>query len=381
MSSYNQRIVIVSPAWPLRGGISASTERLAFELESLGHEVVIISFSLQYPSLLFPGKTQFSDEKPTFDLDIRPIINSINPFSWLLTIRKIRMINPDIVLYRYWMPFFAPSFGIIARGIGKVKQVCLADNVIPHEKRFGDSFLNNFFLSKMDRFVAMSGTVKSDLKKLFPQKNTILIPHPVYDHYGLGVEREAAAEELGLAADKKYLLFFGFIRHYKGLDILIESLAIVKEQFPNLMLLVAGEFYEDKKPYLDLIEKNGLKDRVIIHDHFIPNEKVRFYFSLADMIVQPYRTATQSGITQMAYHFLKPVVVTDVGGLSEIIEHMENGYVVPTDPEFIAASIEDYLLYNRQEAFQNGMEKAKSKFSWKALAESVVGVDDSTDAI
>lgn len=368
-----KKIVIVSPAHPLRGGIAALTERLARELQKGPYEVTIVSFSLQYPSFLFPGKTQFSTDPPPPGLDIRTWINSVNPINWLLTGLKIRKLNPDLIVVRYWLPFMGPCLGTILRIAkrGKTKVVAITDNVLPHEKRPGDRLFTRYFIGAADAFITMSKSVEKDLRTFTKTKPSLLIPHPVYDNYGTPATKEEACEKLHLNPAEKYLLFFGFIRDYKGLDLLLKAMADERVKAMNAKLIVAGEYYGNQEKYEQLIEELGLQERVILHTDYIPNADVRYYFGAADLVAQPYKSATQSGISQMAYHFEKPMLVTAVGGLPEIVAHGKAGYVVEVAPAAIADAIVDFFANGRKAAFEEGVREEKKRFSWQRLREGL----------
>lgn len=376
-----QRIVILSPAHPLRGGIASSTERLAIELQRHGCEVVIYSFRLQYPALLFPGKTQYTDGPAPDGLTIHPLVNSINPLNWLSVGRRLMKEAPDLVIARFWLPFMGPSMGTIlrlAKRNGHTKVLAITDNVIPHEKRPGDRQLTGYFIRAVDAFVVMSRSVLNDIRRFTNDSPIAYIPHPIYDNYGQPVTRQAAVKELGLDPNNRYLLFFGFIRAYKGLDLLLEAIATARVQQLGLQLIVAGEFYGDADRYHAIIDQYGLSNSVLLHNHYIPNEKVKHYFAAADLVVQPYRSATQSGISQLAYHFEKPMVVTNVGGLPEIVMHGEEGYVVRVDTTDIAEAIVDFFERDRQAAMSQAVKEGKRRFSWQNM---VAGIENLYDQI
>ncbi|HSF45255.1 MAG TPA: glycosyltransferase, partial [Chitinophagaceae bacterium] len=311
-----KHIVILGSAYPLRGGgLSTFNERLAREFIQQGHRVTIYTFSLQYPSFLFPGKTQYSTEAAPADLDIKVKLNSINPLSWLSVGRELSKLKPDILIVRYWLPFLGPSLGTVCRQVRKnryTKLICIADNVIPHEKRPGDRAFTKFFLGSVHAFVTMSDQVKKDLESFNTGKPYVLTDHPLYDNFGDPVSKQEARKHLGLNEKDRLILFFGFIRQYKGLDILLESMADEGMRKAGIKLLVAGEFYQDKKIYLDQIDKWGISGNVILHSDFIADQEVKYYCCAADFIIQPYRHATQSGVTPLAYHFEIPMVVTNV---------------------------------------------------------------------
>ncbi|GAB4249649.1 MAG: glycosyltransferase family 4 protein [Saprospiraceae bacterium] len=371
--SKKKKIVIVSPAHPLRGGIAALTERLAGELQKGPYEVTIVSFSLQYPSFLFPGKTQYSTDPPPANLDIRSWINSVNPINWLLTGWKIRKLDPDLIVVRYWLPFMGPCLGTLLRIAkrGKTKVVAITDNVLPHEKRPGDRLFTRYFIGAADAFITMSKSVEEDLRLFTKTKPSLLIPHPVYDNYGKPATKAEACEKLGLDPGDKLVLFFGFIRDYKGLDLLLQALADERLQKMSVKLIVAGEYYGNREKYEQLIQQLGLQQRVILHTDYIPNSDVRYYFGAADLVAQPYKSATQSGISQMAYHFEKPMLVTAVGGLPEIVAHGKAGYVVDLAPSAIADAIVDFFENERQQAFTEGVKEEKKRFSWQRLVEGL----------
>ncbi|SIT86424.1 Glycosyltransferase involved in cell wall bisynthesis [Pontibacter indicus] len=371
-----RRIVLVGPAHPLRGGgMSTFNERLAVAFQEAGDKVEIVSFSLQYPSFLFPGKSQFTDEPAPQGITIKSLINSINPISWIRAGNYIRHQKPDLVIFRYWLPFMGPALGTIARIVKRNRYsriLAITDNVVPHEKRPGDVPFTKYFLSACHGFLTMSRAVQQDLQRFEPNKPNLYLPHPLYDNFGPAESKAEACAALGLDPNVRYLLFFGFIRAYKGLDLLLEAMAMPALQaVPDLKLLIAGEFYEDAKPYYELIEKHGLQDRLVLRTDFIPNAEVRHYFCAADLVVQPYKHATQSGVTQVAYHFDKPMVVTNVGGLAELVPAGEVGYVVEPDPQAVASAISDFYTSAKAETFVRNIARYKARFSWSRFVEAV----------
>jgi D-inositol-3-phosphate glycosyltransferase len=379
-----KKIIIITPAHPLRGGIAASGERLAQAFQVEGHEVKIYTFSLQYPNFLFPGKTQYSDEPKPQDLDIQVVINSVNPLNWLTVGRQIAAEKADLVICRFWLPIMGPSLGSVLRLVkrNKISKIIgLIDNIIPHEKRVGDRPFAQYFVDACDAFVVMSSSVKEEMTQ-FSNKPCYYTPHPIYDIYGEKVSKEKALNFLQLPDNQHYILFFGFIRKYKGLDLLIEALGLLKKKknmersdIPktfgteggDLKLIIAGEFYGDEAFYTDLIKTQNLENQVIIKSDYIPTEEVKYYFGAADAVVQPYRSATQSGISQIAYHFEKPMIVTNVGGLSEIVPHGEAGYVVEPTPQYIADAIEKFYQNDNAVRLEEGVRKNKERFSWEAM--------------
>ncbi len=373
------KIISLGPAHPYRGGLASFNDRLALQFAAEGHDIQIVTFSLQYPKLLFPGKTQYTDGTGPAGIKISRLLNSINPFNWIITGRKIRKEKPDILLIRYWLPFMAPSLGTVARIVrtgGKTKVICIFDNVIPHEKRLGDKLLTRFFASSINGAVVMSRTVMDDLKFFRSDIPVILSPHPLFDSYGEKRVRAEALGALNLEPDSSYILFFGFIRAYKGLDLLIEAFSDSRLRNRKLKLIVAGEFYEDSTPYKELIKKLHIEDDIIFFDHFIKDSEVPLFFSAADLVVQPYKSATQSGVTQIAFHYEKPMVVTEVGGLREIVPHGKCGYVVAPEPNAIADSILDFFENNKNEKFVEGVRNEKEKFSWDKMTKSIIEINN-----
>ncbi|HTO14283.1 MAG TPA: glycosyltransferase [Edaphocola sp.] len=376
------KIFILGTAYPLRGGIATFNQRLATYLQEAGHDVTIYSYSLQYPSFLFPGKSQFSDEAAPENLKIETVINSVNPFNWWKIGNKIRKEKPDLIIPRFWMPFFGPSLGTILRLARKNKHtqsIPILDNVIPHEKRIGDKPFTNYFLKANDGFLTMSHEVLADLRKFDTKKPAVYTPHPLYDVYGEEVERDIALKKLGLPNEHKYLLFFGFIRKYKGLDILLEAMAQKSLKENNIHLIVAGEFYEDEALYRQKIKELNIEDQVHLFSEFIPNEEVKYYFSAADVVVQPYRSATQSGISQIAYFFEKPMIVTNVGGLPEIVPHQKVGLVAEVNSKSIAESIEMIYQDGVIESFKKHIPEEKKKYEWGSFVTSIFNLKKQID--
>jgi D-inositol-3-phosphate glycosyltransferase len=373
-TSAAEHIVIVGPAHPLRGGIAAFNERLAMALQDEGHQVTIYTFAYQYPGFLFPGKTQYSTDPAPKNLNIQVKVHSVNPFNWYKIGREIKELAPDRLILRFWIPFMAPCLGKIGRIVkknNKTRITGLLDNIIPHEKRMGDVPLTRYFTATCDDFMSMSHQVTNDLKQ-FSATPCRYSPHPVYDHYGIGVTKEEAAEQLGLDANGKYLLFFGLVRKYKGLDMLIESFARSEEAKKQYKLIVAGEFYDDPTPYFDQIKNLGIEDLVIIRNQYIPDNQIKYYFSIADLITQTYRTATQSGISQLAFHFEKPLLVTRVGGLGEIVIDGKTGYVADADVDSITAQINQFIADKDKMDYLPAIQEEKKKYTWKAFVETLL---------
>lgn len=373
------RIVILGTAYPYRGGLAAFNERLAHEALAAGDQVEVLTFTMQYPDFLFPGKTQYSNDPAPKDLSIRRVMNSINPLSWLRTGRMIRRMQPDLLIIKFWIPLMAPCLGTIARIAkrGGIRVVSVLDNVIPHEPKPWDSVLIRYFIRSVDGFVAMSESVRQDCLRFISKrhlKRVELCPHPLYDNFGEIVNKAEARRQLGLPETGKILLFFGFIRDYKGLDLLLRAYADARLQNEQVHLVVAGEFYNNSEKYYALEKELGLKQPVIWRTEFIPDEQVRVYFSAADLIVQPYKTATQSGVTQIAYHFRKPMLVTNVGGLAEIVPNGKVGYVTAVDPQAIADALADFCAREDSECFRQGIEEKRQKYSWSRMLQTIKSV-------
>jgi len=370
-----RKIVIVGPAHPLRGGgMSTFNERLAKAYSDTGNDVEIFSFSLQYPSFLFPGKSQFTDEPAPEGLKINSTINSINPLSWIKTGNRIKKLKPDIVIIRYWIPFMGPALGTIARRIRKNKLstiIAITDNVIPHEKRAGDKAFTRYFMKPVHAFITMSESVMKDLNIFDKGKPKALCQHPLYDNYGASIPRAEALELLDLSKDHTYLLFFGLVRKYKGLDLLLHALADKRLSHIPLKLMVAGEFYDDFEPYRQLVKDLGISNIVIMNNEFIPNAEVVRYFCAADLVVQPYRDATQSGVTQVAYHFDKPMVVSNVGALPEMVPDGKAGYVVEPEAGQIAEAIRKYFDEEKEREFTENVISEKKKYSWDVFLQAI----------
>ncbi|HLO37867.1 MAG TPA: glycosyltransferase family 4 protein, partial [Lacibacter sp.] len=364
-------------AHPLRGGIAIFNERLARQFQNEGHDVSIYSFSLQYPDFLFPGTTQYSSEPAPADLKINIKVNSINPINWLAVGNEIKNLKPDLVVVRYWLPLMGPALGTIFRRIKSnkhTKVVCIADNVVPHEKRFGDHAFTKYFIKPVDAFITMSDKVLSDLRTFTQKKPAVLQPHPLYDVFGNAVSKTEARTHLGIDQNVFVFLFFGFIRKYKGLDMLLEAFAQFKKsktQNPKSKLLIAGEFYEDRKHYDDLIEQLQLKDDLILKTEFIADSEVKYYLCAADAVVQPYRNATQSGVTPLAYHFEIPMIVTNVGGLPAFVPHGKVGLVCEPTVDSIAAAMQQYIQ-SGSEQFLPHLREEKKKYGWDKMTAAVL---------
>ncbi len=364
-----QRVLIIGPAHPLRGGLATFNHRLAFAFMENGMDAELVSFSLQYPSFLFPGKTQYSDEPAPTGLRIRSLINSVNPLNWYQVGNQLRHERFDLIIVRYWLPFMGPALGTILRQIKKNRHsriVCIADNVIPHETRPGDRLFTRYFVGACQAFLTMSEKVRNDLKEFITDQPTVLVSHPLYDNFGTILSTAEARTLLGLPTDQKIILFFGFIRPYKGLDLLLRAMADTRIRTSGIKLMIAGEFYEDRKPYDELIRALGIQDQLLLRTDFIPDSQVRQYICAADFVIQPYKSATQSGVTPLAYHFEKPMLVTNVGGLPDLVPDGESGLVAEPTPESISDGI--VKLYQQgHEHFLPHIRRIKKELSWNVL--------------
>lgn len=366
------KIILVGTAYPLRGGISHYNALLYGEL-SRAHDVQIITFKRQYPEFLFPGKTQKETGGELMRVPSEELVDSINPFNWIRVGNEINRRKPDLVIFKYWLPFFGPCFGTIARRSkknGGTKVLYICDNVIPHEKRPGDAAFTRYAFGPADAFIVQSDAVERDLNAFRPGSLYRKIPHPVYNIFGDPIPKESARMALQLTAGR-YLLFFGYVRKYKGLDVLLRALAIARKDL-DVRVLVVGEFYDDEQKYRQLIRELQLESAVTVNADYVPNDMVGQYFSASDAVVLPYTSATQSGIAQIAYNFDKPVIATDVGGLGEVVVDGKTGFLVrPEDPAALAAAIVQYYHEQREREFVQHVQVEKKKYSWKSLAVAI----------
>ena len=365
------KIVIISAAFPLRGGIAHSAGLLFKELYK-ANDVNIITFSRQYPQIFFPGKSQTEDEDSTNKIPSEAILDSINPINWIKVANHISSLNPDLVIFKHWMTFFAPCYGVIAGKLRKrnIKLLAVCHNIIPHEKRPGDVILSKFFLKKMDYFVLLSEQVKKDLETIIKHAKSKVLPLPIFSIFGESVSKENARDKLKLNT-AKIILFFGLIRDYKGLDTLIEALSIVRQKM-DITLVVAGEFYSDEQKYISLIRKFNLQTSIILKKEFIPTTDVKYYFSAADAVVLPYKSATQSGIVQVAVNFEKPVIATNVGGLGEVIQDGKAGFIVEKEnPKAFAKALIRFYEENREKEFSHNIKSLKEKYSWENFVKGI----------
>ena len=367
-----KNVIIIGPAFPFRGGIANFNNALASAYDNIGYNVTIYSFSLQYPNFLFPGTTQYESGEVPKNIRIKQVINSINPFNWINIARQINKKNPDYVIIRYWLPFMAPCLGTISRLLNtRIKILAITDNIIPHEKRIGDTILTRYFINSCDAFLTLSSSVLNDLSVFTNTTFKRFVPHPIYNIFGDKIPKQKAIKNLSLNDKDKHLLFFGFVREYKGLDLILKAMADSRIKEMGIKLIIAGEFYNNKEYYLDLMTDLGIKERVIIRDEFIDSTQVKDYFCASDMITQTYHTATQSGVTQIAYSFERPMLVTDVGGLSEIVKNNKVGYVTSRKVSEIADAIVDFYYYNKEEIFSLNTKQEKKRFTWESVLHNI----------
>ncbi len=370
-----KKITVLGPAYPYRGGLASIMETMARTFAARGAQVDIKTFTVQYPGWLFPGKSQFSESPAPRDLRIERCVSTVNPFNWIKVGRRIRREAPDMVLLKYWTPFMGPCFGTIARIARRnrrTKFIVQLDNVVPHEHTFTDTPFTRYFLGGCDGFIYMSEQVRTDLERFTRgRKPALFSPHPLFSNFGERVPRQEACRELELDPAYEYSLFFGLIRDYKGLDLLLDAWAALKARGLNegRKLIIAGEFYQNKGKYLDQIAELGLVDDIVMHDYFIRDDRVRYFFSAADVLIQPYHSATQSGVTQIAYNFELPMIVTRVGGLSEIVPDGVVGYVCGTTAESLADAIVQSRRPGVLAQFAENMKTEKRRFSWEAMAD------------
>ncbi len=373
------KTVIIGPAWPLRGGLASFDQRLCRAVIEEGHACSIYSFSLQYPGFLFPGTTQYSSDPQPAGIEIHPVINSVNPFNWILVGNRLKKESPDLIIVRYWLPFMAPALGTILRQVRRNRKtniVAITDNILPHEKRPGDEPFTKYFLGSCDAFVTMSDSVMDDLRKFEKTKPAKRVIHPLYDNFGEIINKTSARKflhdklQLDVNQDEKIILFFGFIRKYKGLNILLRAMAEPAMKNSGIRLLIAGEFYEDQNQYLKLIDELKIEKQLILKTDFIPDAEVKYYLCAADAVIQPYRHATQSGVTPLAYHFEKPMIVSNVGSFAEQVLHEQTGLVSDAEPGALSNAILRFYELG-EEYFIPHLRIEKKKYSWKNLVNTI----------
>ncbi|MGC9151069.1 MAG: glycosyltransferase [Microbacter sp.] len=371
-SGFLQSVILVGTAFPYRGGLASFNEMLIRSFSKKGKKAHIETFTVQYPSFLFPGKTQYSNSPKPTDVEIHRTVHSMNPFNWIKIGLRLGKEKPDLLIVRYWTPFMAPCLGTICyltRKNRHTKIIPLLDNIIPHEHHFFDTWLTRYFLRSIDAAIVMSHQVQQELAMFQPHLPVLFAPHPLYANYGSKVSKAEACQFLHLPLDVHYVLFFGIVRDYKGLDLLIEAWNLLRNKgfTSNKKVIVAGEYYNNKEKYLRQIVAHRLEGEMIVHDFFIKDEEVKFYFSLADVVVQPYKHATQSGVTQIAYQFEVPMIVTNVGGLAEMVPHDQVGYVTQPTATALAEAIEKFFETNAKQRFEDAIREERKKFTWEFL--------------
>jgi glycosyltransferase involved in cell wall biosynthesis len=366
------KITILGTAYPLRGGIAHYNALLASALGT-AHTVNTVTFKRQYPAFLFPGKTQQESGETMIAPPAPQLVDSINPLNWVRVGRMIRDQRPDVLVFKYWLPFFGPCFGTIARIVRSNKHtriLCICDNVLPHERRPFDVSFTRYAFAAVDAFIVQSSAVERDLKQLLPRARYRHVPHPVYDIFGAAGDRYNARAALGIT-EERVILFFGYVRRYKGLHLLLQAMPHLLAHFP-VRLLVVGEFYDEEQSYREQSRMLGIDHAVTFHSDYVPNDRVGVYFSAADLVILPYLSATQSGIAQIAYNFDRPVIATDVGGLAEIVIDGRTGYVVPPEnPEMLAEAIARFYREKREQEFTNNVREEKRKYTWDTLVAAI----------
>jgi glycosyltransferase involved in cell wall biosynthesis len=357
---------------PFRGGIANFYHTLAEKLFNT-HNVLAINFTTQYPNILFPGKSQYDENVEQTTYPSERMLSTINPFTWDKTAKRIIEFKPDLIIFKYWMPFFALSFGTVLKKVKKkmnIQSLVICDNIIPHEGRTFDETLTKYFFNNVDSFIVMSKSVENDLLSYYPNAKFVYSPHPLFDIFGDQISKNAAKSQLGIK-EEKMLLYFGLIRAYKGLDLLIEAAGKLKKKLQNFKILAVGDCYDNPDHYKELIKTHEVEDIFDLRMEFVPNDHVNKYFSAADAIVLPYKSATQSGVVPVAYHFNKPVIITDVGGLKEIVLDGKTGLVVKPDADHIANGVMKFYNIWSETDFDSAIEEFKQQFSWSVFIEKL----------
>lgn len=366
------KILLFGPAYPFRGGMAHFIALLYTHLVKRGHSVEIINFTRQYPNILFPGKTQQESGGAGIPVPSTALIDSINPLNWIKHGIQLRNRRADLVISTFWLPFFGPSSGTLHKLLrrGKTKTLTILHNIVPHEHRPGDVLFTKYLFRHTDYFIVQSESVEKDLLHFVPNATYKRVALPMFSLFKDRISKEEAKKILGIN-DERVIMFFGYIRPYKGLHVLIDAMKIVKETM-KLRLLICGEFYGDEEKYREHINEAGIGDVTTVFSDYIPNEKVHLYFSAADVVVQPYVTATQSAIAQMAYFFSSPIIATNVGALPEVVIHEKSGLIVPpNDPQSLADAIVRFYDEHMERKLMTGAAEERQKYSWDAMVDAI----------
>lgn len=370
----NKKIILIGPIYPYKGGISHYTGLMCRELAKR-HDVEMISYKMQYPKFLF-HKEQRDYSNDSFKIEgAKYLLHTANPFNIVRTARYIRRKKPDLVIIQWWHPYFAPCYFLLTRFMGRQNVVFVCHNVFPHERFPLDKLLTGLALNNGSHFILHAVEEVKELTKIQPNPDYVVTPHPTYHAFCFeGMSRERARERLHIGEEERILLFFGYVREYKGLKYLLRAMPEISREDEKVKLWVVGEFGSDKEDYLKLIRELGIEDRVRVQDSYTPDREVEKYFAAADLVVLPYTSATQSGIVQIAYGFTKPVVVTDVGGLPDVVEDGKTGYVVePGKPEALTGAVVRFFRENQAQRMQENIEKEAYRFSWERMGEVLEG--------
>ncbi|MGN1152112.1 MAG: glycosyltransferase [Lachnospiraceae bacterium] len=364
------KIVLIGPVYPYKGGISHYTSLLCKALRKK-HEVTMVSYKMQYPKLLFKKEQRDYSNKSFQIEDTQYWINTANPFNIINTARRIRKLQPDIVIMQWWHPYFAPCYYLLARFLKHIPILFTCHNVFPHERFPMDRFLSRLVLRRGSGYIVQSHLDEADLLTVNPGAKYVVTPHPTYNAFKMqDMSREEARKLLDVDEQTPMLLFFGFVREYKGLKYLLDAMKKIKTKMPETQLWVVGDFGEDKEQYLKQIQDNDIRDQINLVEGYIPDKEVEKYFAAADLVVLPYISATQSGIVQIAYGFEKPVVVTDVGGLPDVVQDHKTGYVVPKEnADAIADAVTDFFQVDTDIPWKECIREQAGEFSWETMVE------------
>lgn len=365
-------IVVIGPYFPYRGGISDTNQELCETLNKLGHNVNVISFKLLYPSLLFPGRTQFYKENSKQDIKSKRLINSINPFNWINNSRVINDLNPELVISTYWTPFLAPCLSFINNTINKnILKIGIVHNAYPHEKNIFQKKLFKIYLKSINKIITLSKNINNQINEISKSKKKIVLFHPIPKKFGKPIKKQIAKKKIGLKKDYNYLLFFGLIRKYKGLDILIESMSEIIKKRNDVKLLIVGENYESIIKYKKLIKKNNLENCISFINHFISEQEIKYWFCSSELVIQPYKKASQSGITPLSFQFETPTVCTNISGLSEYIIDNKDGFLSNPNSNDLAKKIlmalnSDLTLIKKE------IRNKKEKLTWNNFVSNLL---------